>query len=77
MDSLLVPVAQWIERWVADPKVRGSSPLGDARRVHLIMRWAFCFPLLVHALFVNYCADAGLNCPEWITCGKISGRIKK
>ncbi len=22
------PVAQWIERWPAEPKVRGSTPLG-------------------------------------------------
>ena len=25
----VVPVAQWIERWPPEPKVRGSSPLGD------------------------------------------------
>src|SRR3954452_21897334 len=24
------PVAQWIERWVPDPKVAGSSPVGRA-----------------------------------------------
>lgn len=22
------PVAQWIERWLAEPEVRGSNPLG-------------------------------------------------
>src|SRR3954452_12298909 len=32
------PVAQWIERWVPDPKVAGSSPVGRAR-THVL----FCF----------------------------------
>ena len=26
-----VPVAQWIERWFAEPKIGGSSPLGYTR----------------------------------------------
>ena len=28
--STRAPVAQWIERWVPDPKVAGSSPVGRA-----------------------------------------------
>ena len=25
-----VPIAQWIEHWIADPRVGGSNPLGHA-----------------------------------------------
>ena len=28
--AVRAPVAQWIERWVPDPKVAGSSPVGRA-----------------------------------------------
>ena len=24
-----IPVAQWIEQWISNPLVRGSSPFGD------------------------------------------------
>src|SRR5689334_15690532 len=30
MMSTYVPVAQWIERWPAEPEIGGSSPLGHA-----------------------------------------------
>ena len=28
--GVYVPVAQWIERWLAEPKATGSNPVGDA-----------------------------------------------
>ena len=31
--STRAPVAQWIERWVPDPKVAGSSPVGRANAI--------------------------------------------
>ena len=33
--STRAPVAQWIERWVPDPKVAGSSPVGRANAMSL------------------------------------------
>ena len=49
---LYVPVAQWIERWPAEPEIGGSSPLGHAKTTAYLhhkpaLRTAFpvAFPL--------------------------------
>jgi hypothetical protein len=36
-----VPVAQWIERWFAEPKIGGSSPLGYTRTPRRVSRRGF------------------------------------
>src|SRR5699024_293768 len=57
----LAPVAQWIERLVADQKVAGSSPAGRTRRdARRLPRLAF---------FLHECLEFALErCPSGLRC---------
>ena len=68
-----MPVAQWIEQWIPDPKVVGSTPIGHIFNRYLINFYSGPLAQLVEHMIFNHGVTG--STPVWLIKSDSIGRV--